>query len=176
MFGRHGFGFGIHGPSYLPHRLGLLATCRQLHFETSFLPFVLNVFGFGGLDVFELQLLRFLPPQLQAISQTTLQCDWRTSTTLRDFIDLIEVHRHHELSDVLPNVHHIDIYLLSYPEELKPEESFKREEHRAACEIVVGWMKGTSEKTEVKVLEMSTCRRYTTRKLTEADGRLGTAG
>jgi hypothetical protein len=127
-----------------PHRLALLATCRQMHFETRALPFALNACRFASLYFLKNIIIRLHPHQRHAIRHVVITDRiWRSAYR---FIESMRMYGHQDLGSTLPNIDKVEVDTHTA---YKSDVQKIRDRQSVALAALVDWLRGSSGKIKI---------------------------
>lgn len=133
-----------------PHRLALLATCRQIHTETKVLPFSLNVFSFYEVHIFETICTRLLLKQRSAMTHIVITDFDFVSVPL--FLDHMAYLSHIELRSILPNACSLALYSSYMPYITEPAMNWEQSIANQSEEkqALIAWLEGSNGQVKVE--------------------------
>jgi hypothetical protein len=140
-----------------PHHVALLATCRQLHFDTRGLPFQYkNGLQFSGLRVFEITMLRLLPHQRDAVRRIEIKNV--VFNTINGMVDRAVKRGHDDLRSIFPNAREVEVSMHYFPSarSVPRYQGYVLAPLLAAQDSLsetkfVSWLKGSNGKVRVVV-------------------------
>jgi hypothetical protein len=107
-----------------PHRLTLLATCRQTHHEASLLPWTLNTPSFSSFSVLISTLLSLTPAQRGAITSILFEIRKDRSPQIMGQLHGVEADGYGCLAQLLPRIREVRVPISLYSDPMWCERDF----------------------------------------------------